>query len=135
MFIAHNRVRMHDTDMAGILYFARQFRFAHDALEDFMHQEGISFQDLFKKHGFAFVIVHAEADYIAPVHVGDQLEVHVTVPRVGGSSFTLDYQIYRKLDNLLIGTAQTVHVTVDHATHKKIHIPESLRAILTKHKT
>lgn len=134
MFIAQNTVRMHDTDMAGILYFARQFRFAHDALEDFMHSEGVKFQDLFKKKEYAFVIVHAEADYIAPVQVGDFLEVHLTVARLGVTSFTLNYQIYRKSDNLLIGTAETVHVTIDPKTRKKIHLPAKLKTLLSKHK-
>ena len=47
MFISYNKVRMHDTDLAGILYFARMFRFAHDALEDLLEAEGITFSTMF----------------------------------------------------------------------------------------
>lgn len=133
MFIAQNKVRMHDTDMAGILYFARQFRFAHDALEDFSESEGLSFNQVFHKENFVFVIVHVEADYLAPLQVGDSLEVHLEAEHVGNSSFSLIYHIYRKVDGVLVGTAKTVHVTLDNKSRQKIPIPDVLRQRLEKH--
>jgi 1,4-dihydroxy-2-naphthoyl-CoA hydrolase len=65
MFIAHNQVRMHDTDMAGILYFASQFRFAHDALEDFVAHLGFSLPSLFHGNSFVFVIRHVSVRYLS----------------------------------------------------------------------
>jgi 1,4-dihydroxy-2-naphthoyl-CoA hydrolase len=133
MFIAHNKVRMHDTDMAGILFFAKQFRFAHDALEDFVESQGLSFDHVFHKEQFVFVVVHAEADYLAPLKVGDLLEVQLSVERIGTSSFTINYNIYRQSDRKLVGTAKTVHVTLDMKTREKIPIPLSLRSKLESH--
>jgi 1,4-dihydroxy-2-naphthoyl-CoA hydrolase len=132
MFIAKNSVRMHDTDMAGILFFANQFRFVHDALEDFSESEGLGFDRLFHEEKFVFVIVHAEADYKATLRVGDKLEVHLTVENVGNSSFTIIYKIY-KSNNVLAGTAKTVHVTLDSKSRTKIPIPLELKEILKKH--
>src|SRR6476660_7488139 len=94
-FISRNKVRMHDTDMAGILYFARQFRFVHDALEDCWEAEGYDFQHIFHDEKNIFVIVHCEADYYLPLHVGDKLEVHLSCERIGHHSFTLFYQIFK----------------------------------------
>ena len=135
MFIAYNQVRMHDTDMAGILYFARQFRFAHDALEDFSTSLGYTFDQVFHQEHFVFVIVHAEADYLATLRVGDQLEVHVSIEKVGMTSFTVSYLIYRNQhdEKTLVGTAKTVHVTLDTQSRKKIPIPEHFREMLMKH--
>lgn len=134
MYIAHNKVRMHDTDTAGILYFARQFRFAHDALEDMVESEGLSFENVFHENDFVFVIVHAEADYLAPLKLGDRLDVHVTVEKIGTSSFTMHYAIHKE-DGSLVGTAKTVHVTLTRTTREKIPIPDTLRSLLEKHKT
>lgn len=131
MFIAKNQVRMHDTDMAGILYFARQFRFAHDALEDFAESEGFDFDSVFHEANFVFVIVHCEADYYASLRVGDKLEVHVIVEKIGTTSFTMFYRIYRQGHE--IGTVKTVHVTLDRLSRKKIHIPHDFREMLKKH--
>ena len=132
MFKAYNQVRMHDTDMAGILYFPRQFRFAHDALEDFVGSLGFTFDQVFRREKFVFVIVHAEADYLSPLLVGDKLEVHVKVERVGDTSFTIGYHIY-KSDKTLAGTAKTVHVTLDSASRVKMPIPSSFRQLLEEH--
>lgn len=131
MFLAHNQVRMHDTDMAGILYFPRQFRFAHDALEDFIESLGFTFEQIFRKEHFVFVIVHAESDYFVPLHVGDKLEVHLTISKIGTTSFTVSYDIYKK-DKILVGRVQTVHVTLDSSTRKKIPIPGFFRSFLEK---
>lgn len=132
MFLAKNRVRMHDIDMAGILYFPRQFRFAHDALEDFVESYGLTFDQVFRKEHFVFVIVHAEADYLTPLRVGDKLEVSLSIESIGNTSFTVSYQIH-KSDKTLTGTAKTVHVTLDAQTRKKIPIPGAFREFLESH--
>ena len=132
MFITHNQVRMHDTDMAGILYFARQFRFAHDALEDFLGSLGYNFGEIFRHEHFIFVIVRAEADYLKPLNVGDKLDIHLIIEHVGNSSFSVFYKIYNS-DKLLVGKVKTVHVTVDAKTRKKIPIPEKFKQFLSQH--
>jgi len=128
MFVAHNKVRMHDTDMAGILYFARQFRFAHDALEDFADANGLGFHQLFHKEEFIFVIVHVEGDYYKSLNVGDPIETHLWVEAMGTSSFTLAYTFFRHQEK--VGAAKTVHVTLDRQSRQKIAIPLKLRSIL-----
>jgi len=132
MFIAHNKVRMNDTDMAGILYFGNQFRFVHDAWEDLAESEGFSFDKVLLKEDFLFVIVHVEADYLASLKVGDSLEVQVTLENIGTTSFTLAYSIL-KSDKTVAGRAKTVHVTIDRQSRKKISVPSKLREILEKH--
>lgn len=131
MFIAKNQVRMHDTDMAGILYFPRQFRFVHDALEDFTESIGMPFTHIFHDKNFLFVIVHAEADYFVPLHVGDKIEVHLTIAALGKTSFTVDYKIFSQ--GILTGRAQTIHVTIDAQTRKKIPIPKEFHHFLEQH--
>lgn len=138
-FLSKNQVRMHDTDMAGILYFAKQYRFVHDALEDYLDSEGITFQHLFTKEKYVTVIVHSEADYYKSVFVGDRLEILLSVERIGNSAFTLLYQIYRvpkddhKKERDLVGLSRTVHCVVDAKTRQKIPIPDSLKMRLEKH--
>ena len=132
-FITKNKVRMHDTDMAGILYFPRQFRFAHDALEDFVESEGLTFQQVFREEKFVFVIVHAESDYYIPLHVGDNVDVHLFIERIGSTSFTVCYKIYRTPTNELVGSAKTIHVCLDSESRTKIPIPEKLKSGLQKY--
>jgi len=132
MFIAKDIVRMHDTDMAGILYFPRQFRFIHDAFEDFLAKEGFGFEKLFNEHAFTFVVVHAESDYLAPLKVGDPLTVHLFTENIGETSFTIGHEIYKE-EKKLVGTGKTVHVTLDGKSRKKITVPDEWRNVLKKY--
>jgi len=132
MFVAKNQVRIHDLDLAGILYFPRQFRFVNDALEDFLKSENLPFSQLFGKEDFLFVIVHCEADYFTGLKLDDQLEVHLTVEKIGNTSFILRYHIYRQ-DGKEVGAARTVHVCLSRSTREKTGIPDKLQRILEKH--
>lgn len=132
MFIAYNQVRMHDTDMAGILYFPRQFRFAHDALEDFVESLGYTFDQVFRREKFVFVIVHAESDYFTTLHVGDKLEIQLSIEKIGKTSFTVVYNIY-KSDKTLAGKVKTVHVTLESVARVKMPIPDHFRKLLEQH--
>lgn len=132
MFATENQIRMHDIDMVGILYFPRQFRLVHEALEDFLESEGFGFDQVLKEEQFLFVIVHCSSDYIASLRLGDRLRLHVWVGHIGTTSFTIEYAIYKR-EGDLVGKAKTVHVSLDFHTREKIPIPESLKHILQKH--
>ena len=67
-----------------------------------------------------------------PFEFSDKLEMHLNIASIGTTSFTVKYSIYKK-DQSLAGTAQTVHVTLDGKTRKKIPIPETFKEILEKH--
>lgn len=132
MFIAKNKVRLHDLDMAGRIYFPRQFRFAYEALEDLVASEEYGFDYVFHKAEFVFAVVHCEADYFAGLSVGDEIDTHVTIERIGNTSFTVFYHLYRG-DKILVGTAKTVHVVIDKMTQQKMPIPADLRSKLEKY--
>jgi 1,4-dihydroxy-2-naphthoyl-CoA hydrolase len=93
--------------------------------------EGINFDQVFHNGQFYVVIVHCEADYYAHLKVSDPLEIHVFCERIGRTSFTLLYQIYRQ-PHELVGLARTVHVTLGAESHQKIPLPNDLVALLTK---
>lgn len=133
MFLARNRVRLDDTDAAGILFFANQFRFIHDALDDFFDSEGHSFGKMLSEEGFIFVIVHAQSDYLAPMTVGDKLDIHVMVEKIGTTSFTMLFDIYKSKDHLLVGKAKTVHVCIDRIERTKKPIPDLYCSLFAKH--
>jgi 1,4-dihydroxy-2-naphthoyl-CoA hydrolase len=125
-------IRLHDTDAAGILFFAHQFKIVHDVYEQFLTRIGFNFRDRFSKSDFFIVIVHAEADFHQPLTVGDTIEIELSVVRIGESSYTLEYRL-TDLDGLVVGTASTVHVTIDPISRKKIGLPGEFRTALEQH--
>lgn len=129
MFRTQTIVRLHETDAAGRLFFACQFKMMHDAYEQWLDALGIGFPVLLKKKNYFLPIVHAEADYKKPLFVGDKLSLEVTLSRIGETSFTLSYVIYSSSDHL-VGAGKTVHVAVSRKTGKKIPLPDGMRRIL-----
>lgn len=129
MFTYTTKVRLHDTDAAGIIFFANQFKFIHDAYEELLEKKfAQGFQAILKGTRYFQPIVHAESDFKAPVFAGDKLAITVKLHSIGKTSFSLEYTLKRA--KTLVGTAKTVHVTVDQKTRKKIPLPSNLRRSL-----
>jgi len=119
-------IKLHDTDAAGILFFANQFRIIHDVYELLLAKIGYRFKERLADNDFLIPIVHAESDFLAPLSVSDTIEVSLTVHALGNSSFTLAYELI-DLDGRMVGRARTVHVTMDAASKSKIPLPQSFR--------
>lgn len=126
MFTYQNKIKLHDTDAAGILFFSHQFEMVHDAYEALLEKIGLGFAELIHHKPYFLPIVHAESDYKMPLTVGDVIEIQVKVVDVGTTSFTFAYRILNAKGEL-VGTAKTVHVTIDKKTRAKIPLPREMR--------
>lgn len=121
---------MHDTDAAGVLFFASQFRIVHEAYEEFTDKLGFGFGKLLSKDKYFIPIVHAEADYKKPLIVGDTIKINLSVVSVSEHSFVIEYSLEKSKS--IVGTAKTVHVVIDAHTEKKVSIPKNIRQALEK---
>lgn len=122
-------IHVGDTDASGSVFFAKLQIIALEAFEEWLHTQGFSLDEMFKKESFLMPIVHAEANYLALVSVGDRLKICMTVYRVGTSSFTVASHMYNQKE-VLVATVSIVHVVMDKATSKSCPIPEKMRALL-----
>jgi 1,4-dihydroxy-2-naphthoyl-CoA hydrolase len=129
MFHYRTQIRLKDTDATGVLYFSEQFKFALETFEEFLKDRGFSWRELMASP-FLLPVVHAEADYIAPMMVGDELEIILKVAKVGTSSMTLQYSLRDPQRGMIVGRVEIVHVVVDKTTRTSVPIPDFLRAIL-----
>ena len=127
MYTYKTVIKLHDTDAAGILFFSHQFEIVHDAYESLLEKLGVGFPVLIRKKKYFLPIVHAEADYKMPLFVGDLIEIQVTVESIGQTSFTFAYSLLNTRQQV-VGTARTVHVTIDKKSHQKIPLPSDMRA-------
>jgi|CXWL01.1.fsa_nt_gi 1,4-dihydroxy-2-naphthoyl-CoA hydrolase len=131
MFTYKTQIRLHDTDAAGILFFAHQFTIVHDAYEQLLEKLGFSFPTMLKKRSYFLPIVHAESDYKSPLFVGDTITIKITAGNIGETSFSFLYTIHNQ-KNVLVGSAKTVHVTIDKKKRTKIKLPKEIREQLTR---
>lgn len=131
MFIYQTTIKLHETDAAGRLFFSQQFKIVHDAYQELLDSLGLGLPVVLKKKNYFLPIVHAQSDYKKPLFVGDHLKVELQVKHLGKTSLSLSYRLFNQ-KNVLVGSAQTVHVAVAKKTGKKISLPAEIRKALAK---
>jgi 1,4-dihydroxy-2-naphthoyl-CoA hydrolase len=127
-FEFQTRVALYDSDAAGVLFFASQFRLVHDAYEAFLESKNMGLSWIVREAGFLLPLVHVETNYRARLLPGDVVVIKLALKRLGNTSFTMAHEIY-KLDGTLTGHGETVHVAVDKETREKIPIPMEMKDI------
>ena len=130
-FCSKLKIRFGDIDRAGIVYYPRFLHYFHVALEEFFASElGIEYHAFIEAHRIGLPTVHLETDFSRPFSYGDDIDVEVRILRVGSSSLTIGYRVFKKGDPepRIVGHNVTVCINMD--TFEKIDIPDWFRQIL-----
>ncbi len=132
MFTYRLTIQLHHTDAYGIIFFANQFKFCHDAFQALLEQLGFPLPPTRHDVPAMFVIVHAECDYKAPIHVGHKLTVEVFAEKIGTTSMIMGYR-FTNQHGVLVGIGKTVHVFIDTKTSAKVPLSDAVRTAFTPH--
>lgn len=133
VFTYERDIHFDDCDPAGIVFFANHFRFCHEAMEAFFGQVPDRYTGLVLKRRIGFPAVQAHAEYKAPLKYGDGMRIEVTLERVGNSSASFRYLMYRTSDGTLAAEVKTTCVHAALETYTSTPFTDDLRALLTKH--
>ena len=122
------KIRFGDIDHAGIVYYPRFLHYFHVALEEFFGQAlGIDYPILIDEHRIGLPTVHLETDFRRPLRYGDQIDVEVSVLKIGKSSMTFGYRVFKPGKEELLIEGHNVVVCLDMDRFKKRDIPDWLR--------
>ena len=105
-------VEFSDTDMAGIVHFARFFVFMESAEHAFLRACGLSVSMDWEGHKISFPRVSASCDYLKPVRFEDVLQISVQIEKLGRTSITyaFDFHVQRGEELLRIARGQLTAV-------------------------
>lgn len=121
-----------DTDPAGLVYFPNIFHYCHIAMERFFSEVcRIPYASLVGDQRLGFPTAHIGAEFKAPLHYGDLIDVEVKVSEVGNKSLSLSYKFTNSSEVLCAEVSQVV-VAMDLETHRSIKIPVSIREHLVE---
>jgi acyl-CoA thioester hydrolase len=127
------RVEFGDTDMAGIVHFARFFAFMEAAECEFLRSLGLSVVMDWEGERVSFPRVSASCDYLRPARFEDVLTIAVSVRKVGEKSVSYGFEFFKNAEPDVIArgqlTAVCCHVGPDRAIVSR-RIPDSIRARL-----
>ena len=122
------KIRFGDIDHTGIVYYPRFLHYFHVALEEFFGQAlGVDYPTLIDEHRIGLPTVHLETDFNRPLRYGDAIEVEVSVLKIGQSSVTFGYRVFKQGEDQAWTQGHNVTVCLDMETFKKKAIPDWLR--------
>ncbi len=129
MFSYQRKVFLRDTDATGVIYFGSMFQYSLEAFESLLSTNNQSLRELLSL-GYLFPVVHAEADYKAPLKVGDDFCVQVFVSNISERSFTVESILKRLPDSSVVGTTKIVHAFLLSGQTQASTIPEAIVSFL-----
>jgi acyl-CoA thioester hydrolase len=123
-FVHRLRVRYHECDPQGIVFNAIHFAYFDVVLTELWRAAFGSYGAMVAA-GVDVQVVDASASFRAPARFDDELDLEMTIVRLGNSSITS--AIDERRDGELLVSGRLVHVCVDAATHAKQPVPEFMR--------
>ncbi len=135
-FVFRTPVRFADVDHAGIVYYPRFFHYFHLAFEELFRARlgPRAYVALLDRDRIGFPAVRAEASYQAPLAFGDTAEIELSVERLGRTSITFRYRVWRAAEPERERTASAagtvVCAVVDLSVFKAVPVPPAITALL-----
>ncbi len=117
MFVYPRTIRFHETDAAGVVYFANVLTLCHEAYEASLAEAGVDIQSFFSQGEMAVPVVHASVDFQKPMFCGDAIAIHLLPQQTDDSTFEVTYHIHAKNSDGPMAKALTRHVCIQ--THPR----------------
>ncbi len=133
-FINPKLIRFHHCDSAGIVFYPQYYYLLHETQEDFLLHIGFSLYDMIDQ-GIGVPIVDMKTQFCGMCRQGDEIEIELSLSKIGGSSIAIEYEIFgknkqKKIDRelKLKATGTIVYIDIEHNRPQKI--PDDLRSAL-----
>jgi YbgC/YbaW family acyl-CoA thioester hydrolase len=94
-FRTQRRIEFADTDMAGIVHFARFFVFMETAEHEFLRSLGASVESKLDNLRVGWPRLTASCEYLSPAKFEEMLDIRVLVARKGNKSMTYKFEFRR----------------------------------------
>ena len=131
-FRTTRRIEFADTDMAGIIHFAKFFYYMEEAEHAFLRSRGLSVVMLHQGRKLGWPRVAASCDFITPVRFEDVVDVQITLARIGTKSLTYEAEFSKAGEAIARGKLTTCCCEVRPEGMQGIQLPADLRAILAR---
>ena len=125
------RVRWAEVDMQKVVFNGHYLTYIDTAVADYWRGIGLPYPEGYvARYANDLFLRKATVEYLASARYDDQLEIGCRVARLGRTSMTFQFEIFR--DDPLV-TAELVYVNADPATMKAAPLPGELRERIGKY--
>ncbi|MDH3404323.1 MAG: acyl-CoA thioesterase [Acidobacteriota bacterium] len=109
------RIEFADTDLAGLVHFARFFVFMETAEHELLRSLGHEVHRRWQGHRIGWPRVAATCDYLSPARFPEVLDIRVRVARKGTTSMTYRFDFEHEGRRVAVGTLTAVCCRLDGA--------------------
>lgn len=127
------KVRFHEVDPAGLLFFPHFLTYAHEAMERLFEPIDGGYSGLILKRRIGLPAVAVQSEFNAPLRYGDSSLVQTTIDRLGDRSMTLRYVFLRASDGVTCAELHHTVVTTDLVEMKSCPMPDDVRRVAASH--
>jgi YbgC/YbaW family acyl-CoA thioester hydrolase len=125
------RVRWAEVDMQKIVFNAHYLTYIDTAIAEYWREIDLPYPHGYvERYGSDIFLRKATVEYLGPARYDDELTVCCRVAKLGRSSMTFHFEIYRAADLLI--SAELVYVNAD-ASMKAVPLPDDVRARVMKY--
>jgi acyl-CoA thioester hydrolase len=128
-FVHRLRVRYHECDQQGRVFNSHYFAYFDIALTELWREAFGSYQQMIRE-GYDVVVADAGARFRGAAQFDEEIDVAMTIAKLGETSMTTDIEVRRDGEVLVEG--RMVHVWVDEKTFEKAKIPDRARELLSE---
>jgi acyl-CoA thioester hydrolase len=128
-----HRVRWAECDPQGIVFHGRFLTFFDITQTEYLRHIGFPYPGSLKAAGVDFVLIKATLECLGSALFDDEIEILARVARVGRTSLTFGYEIYRRGEERLLTRCESVYVCVGAEDFSSTPLPEPLVEAIRRH--
>ncbi len=121
------RVQFAETDAAAVMHFANYYRLMEETEHAFWRSLGLDVLTVYKNQQLSWPRVATSCEYFAPAYFEDELELFLTVVRVGSRSVTFAVEFRRDGQRLAAGRITAACSTMAGGVFASTPIPGFIR--------
>lgn len=122
------RVRWAEVDMQKIVFNGHYLTYIDTAIAEYWREIGLPYpQGYVERYANDVYLRKATVEYLGSARYDDLLTVCCRVARLGRSSISFRFEIYREAEAAALVTAELVYVNADPASMQPAPLPEELR--------
>lgn len=123
------RVQYEDVDLGGVVHHPAYLRFVERGRCAWLRDLGLDLRTLRDREGVVFAVRRVQADYLAPAHLDDLLEVETTPRTASPARLVLGQRIHRGTRLLFAAEVTLVAMTL---ADRPTRLPALVRGLATQ---
>ena len=113
-FTRRRRVEFRDTDMARIVHFSVFFAYMEETEHELLRSLGLGVICDVDGQTVSFPRVNAQCDYRSAIRFEEEVDIELSIARIGTKSITWNYRFTREDTHVADGSITTVCCIMDH---------------------